>query len=95
MSPDKVLTHSEFIRDKKRAYARRYYQVNKGKARAYYQKNQELIKIRADVWRLKNRERYLKQQADYDAKRRIVNKSITISPEDMARARHILSARFR
>jgi len=66
MKANKILTPSEQVLNKRRAYARKYYKSHKKRARAYSKKNAEKIRLRAAQWRKDNRERYLYQQAMYD-----------------------------
>lgn len=68
-------------RAKKRAYARKYYQANKTRAQSYYALNRDKIRFRSELWRVANRERYLRQQATYDRTKRGRGKEVKPSPE--------------
>lgn len=64
---------AELALELERSYAREYYKAHKEEAQAYYITNQKVIKERASKWKRDNRERYLKQQRDYDRNRRVSN----------------------
>jgi len=59
-------TLKDLALEKKREYARQYYQDHKGEARYYYKSNRKKIKARSKMWQKDNRKRYLKRQQYYD-----------------------------